>query len=29
MDEGKLEGTVAHFKNLEASFIGLVLDNKP
>ena len=29
MDEGKLEDTVAHFKSLEQSFIGLMLDNWP
>ena len=29
MDEGKLEGAVAHFKSLEQSFIGLMLDNWP
>jgi hypothetical protein len=27
MDEGKLEEVVAHFKSLEQSFIGLMLDN--
>jgi hypothetical protein len=29
MDEGKLEGAVTHFKSLEATLIGLVLDNWP
>ena len=27
MDEGTLEEAVAHFKSLEKSFIGLMLDN--
>jgi hypothetical protein len=29
MDEGKLEETLTHFKSLEKSFIGLMLDNWP